>query len=348
LDSLSNLYDKATSVEEKVSMAIQMAMVSETKPEAIAYAEVAKELSDNQNSKILIETCLGGAAVYYKFKDYDVAIEKVKEAIALLKKNGSISEQAETYQTLAKYQRKNLMLDQALTSYVEARSLYEKIGDTKGLIDCLNSQGIIHKGLQNYAEALPIYHEAFDLARKHGLPEQLASTCINIGVVLKNQKNFEEALSYYQRAEEIYIIDNNYYGLANIYNNIGNVLRFQKKYKKSLEYYEFSIENRKKSGKLRRISYAYNNIGIVYTEQKKYELALEYLEKAEKHKIELEDYETLANTYLNFSEVYLELNDAEKYYYYADLAPISALLSSTRIPSCDSPKPNSSSAQIIP
>jgi two-component sensor histidine kinase/tetratricopeptide (TPR) repeat protein len=320
LDSLRSLYEKTESIREKTGLAIEMALNCKKKEEAIAYAEVAEELSLNEVTKNRIEAVMGVASVYYKFKDFGVAVEKVQSAVKLLDEFGSLGERAEGYRILGKYQRGNLMLDQALTSYLQAEEIYRIIGDTKGVINCLNKRGIIHKDLQNYSQALPIYYEAFDLARKHGLPEQLASTCVNIGVVLKNEKNFEEALSYYQRAEEIYVIDNNYYGLANIYNNIGNVLRYQKKYKEALRYYEFAIENRKKSKKLRRLGYTYNNIGIVYTEQKKYKLALEYLEKAEKQKLEFEDYETLAHTYLNFSEVYLVLNNAEKYYYYADLS----------------------------
>ena len=319
LDSLQKIYENTSSIERKIAIAIELGEASEKKEEAFAFAQIAQELATNQGLAIRMEMERGVAKIYYTHKEYETAIAKMDGVLEQLLKTGTKSEQANAYETLANYQRKALMLDQSLTSYLQAEEIYEEIDDLEGQIDCLNKRGIIHKDLQNYAQALPIYHKAYELARKHGLPKKLASTCVNIGVVLKNQKNYEEALDYYQRAEEIYIIDNDYYGLANIYNNIGNVLRYQQKFKKAFEYFDFAIENRKKSKDLRRLSYTYNNIALVYMDQKKYALAVEFLEKSEEQKIEFEEYESLMNTYLNFSEIYLDLNDAEKYYYYANL-----------------------------
>ncbi|GEM_PF-350812 len=320
LDSLEMAYENADAKEDKIRIALEMGLASKDELDGYAYAEVAEDLSENESDALKAAVKSGSAKVYNKFGDFTEAVELQEAAIELIIKTGSKEDQANAYKDLGKYQRKALMLNQSLTSYIQAEEIFESLGDVKGVIDCLNQRGVIHKGLENYAQALPVYHKAYDLARTNGLPNKLASTCVNIGVVLKKQSNYDEALNYYQRAEEIYVIENNYYGLANIYNNIGNVLREQQKFKKALEYFEFAIENRKKSKKLKRLSYTYNNIALVYDDLGQYDKAIEYLEKSEKHKIAYDDYETLASTYLNFSEVYLELNNSEKYYYYADLS----------------------------
>lgn len=320
LDSLERLFDKSTSNTARMRYALEMGKACGSDRERVAYAVLAEEYANGLSSADQAFLWSGSANLFARSGNYTEAVVRQRKANEIYERLGQRRAQADAMYTLGRYEEKALQPDHALTSYEMAEEFFVGLGDIEGQIECLNSRGIIHKELNNYAEALPLYYKAYELARENGLAKKLASTCINIGVVLKEQKDLPEALKYYHKAEEIYLIESDLAGLANIYNNIGNVLRLQKKYDKALSYYELALENRKKSGGLKRLSYTYNNIGMVYSDQKKYKLALEYLSKAEDEKIRYKDYGTLAHTYLNMSEVYLATRDEENYHYYADLA----------------------------
>ncbi|OFZ42485.1 MAG: hypothetical protein A3D92_19715 [Bacteroidetes bacterium RIFCSPHIGHO2_02_FULL_44_7] len=320
MDSLERLFDQASSNSRKVELALELGFASKHGGDAIAYALLAEEIATGISKPQMVHLWSESAELHAKASRYEAAALRMLKVVDYYRLNGNQSELALALRTAAGYQKDAVNLDEALVLYTEAEQVYKKLNNTEGVIDCINTRGIIHKDLHNYSQALPLYHQAYDLARKKDLPLKLAATCVNIGVVLKNEEHFDEALNYYRKAEEIYIDQSDFNGLANIYNNIGNIYRLQKKLSKSLDYFELALINRRKSGNLMRLSYTYNNIGIVYTEQKKYKLALEMFSRAEDEKIELKDYATLASTYLNISEVYLATNDELKYYYYADLA----------------------------
>ena len=319
VDSLEIQLDLASTNTEKVRLEVEIAKAIGHKNEATKHLENAEKLSASASSKVKALVSNGYAWWYYHEGDYKRSIEEKEKEVKAYRTTGSRKKLAEALVDKGKIERKDMQLQNALSSYIEAQEIFTSINAHAQNVDCLNRAGIIHKDLRNYAAALPLYYEAYELAQSNRLKKELSRTCINIGVVLKNQGKYDKAIDYYSQAESIAEQTNDYHGLGNIYNNLGNVLRLMGEFQGALDNYNKAIENRKKSGKTGTLGYTYNNMSLAYRGLNKNDKAIKYLKKAEAAKKSVNDLETLSSTYLNFTELYDELGDNANYEKYAAL-----------------------------
>lgn len=83
-----------------------------------------------------------------------------------------------------------------------ARSVFEEHGDLRGVANCLNNLGEIHRLQERYDEAEAAYQKSHDIDRRLGLEEDIV-ILINLGMVRLAQNRVEDAAPMFRRVLEL-------------------------------------------------------------------------------------------------------------------------------------------------
>ncbi|MCB0631698.1 MAG: tetratricopeptide repeat protein [Saprospiraceae bacterium] len=180
-----------------------------------------------------------GAALLQK-AEYEVAIEKLENAVTLFASLGENGEQARSINELGLvyYQRGELAL--ATNQFETAVKLAQISGDYDQISKCWNNLGIVQRRLGDIAEALELYRRSIQVREEHGLPPE-PSTYTSIGNLYNNQRNFEVSLLYYRQALPWLEEMGNRIAYAVTLYNIGTVHEARVKFDSAMIYYQDAL-----------------------------------------------------------------------------------------------------------
>ncbi|MCD6595662.1 tetratricopeptide repeat protein [bacterium] len=191
----------------------------------------------------------------------------------------------------------------------EGLELAETLGFEKGIAECLNNIGIIHREQGDYSSALENYQKSLEIYMQLDNEQGISNCMASIGIIYWNQGNYSQALKYLYKALESKENLGDKPGISKCFNNIGNIYWFQNNYSQALEYYHKSLKMKKELGDKEGISTSLNNIGVIYGIQGDYPHALEYFIKSLKIYEELNDKDGVSTVFMNIGEFYYYQND---------------------------------------
>jgi len=197
----------------------------------------------------------------------------------------------------------------ALEHYDRALSLYEELGDRKGVASVTSSIGIVHKSTGNYPAALSHYHRALALIEELGDRSGVARVTGNIGVVLKSSGDYPAALSHFHCALAIHEELGDRKGAARVSNNIGSVYRSTGDYPAALEHYHRALALHEEQVDRSGVASVTNNIGIVHFSTGDYPAALLHYHRALALHEELGDRQYMAGAISNIGSVHASTGD---------------------------------------
>ncbi|WP_375559623.1 tetratricopeptide repeat protein [Bernardetia sp. OM2101] len=203
---------------------------------------------------------------------------------------------------------------QAMVYGKNALQLAKKIENTRRIMLCNNSLGIMYAIQGDYQEALQYLLNAEQLAYQLQEYDNLAHIYSNIAGIYAREQEYSKALSVAEKALKIDIKQNNISNITTSYGNISRLYKYLKDYSKALEFQDKYLEMLKQNNQFtpKTLCYAFQNIGDIYRLQGKYDESLEWFEKAKKNCQETDNVINVTIIGLNQTQVYVEQKEYEK------------------------------------
>lgn len=186
----------------------------------------------------------------YKEGNYEQALSLFSKALEAYQQSPSPSKRelreiAQTRANIGVTLSSMARYSEALTSFKQALSIYEKLGDEIAISSVLNNLASAYKNMGNYAEAKALYESSLNLIQKAFGPEHpdAAIAFNNLGSVYAATADYEKALALFQRSASIYekMLGPDHPQTAAALNNLGSVYQAQGDYGKALALYQRAL-----------------------------------------------------------------------------------------------------------
>ena len=184
------------------------------------------------------------------------------------------------------------LYDSALVQYQRAMAVYERIGEKIGVVNMLNSIGLVHRSQAKYAESVEYYLRALRYLQS------------------------DSTLRSFQTANEQRNVKKTQ---AKLRNNIAMVFRLQGRYYEALEHLVEALRIAERLQDTSSIGGYRKNIGLIYEAQERYDEALRWYQEAFVIYEKLQDKQGIAACLSNIGSMYCKGLQAD-----------SAIITSTR------------------
>ena len=165
-------------------------------------------------------------------KSYEIAME----ALSLADGENMIAEQATAMRRMGSACRIMSNYRKGLDHALNAYELYEKIGDTDGMIDVLNLAGIMYFYFGDYSSALSYFVKGKAIVTEETTKDKAFVVQANIGEVHRVAGRFEEALDSYEKAMAIADAHGLEHRRPYLLMNISDIYMDQSRYDKAYDY----------------------------------------------------------------------------------------------------------------
>ena len=260
------------------------------------------------------------AASILKLSKPDTALILAKQALEIGTKLNDDLTNSEALGNIAECFSYQSLLDSAVTYYVKAVKLSEKLNNTKKMASYYNGMGIVFYQLGDYEKSISYLKKAADIKYKEGDMLYYTTINCNISAILQRRGKFNEAIALLLDSEKKLKNFDKVEILANLYNTLGSAYQLGKKNLDSAEYYyakNIALISKPEHEAFRLA--AYLNIGQLYIESKQYDRAEFNLMKALDLSISLSRKNERIHAYENLSNLYEAKQDYKNALYYKNL-----------------------------
>lgn len=115
----------------------------------------------------------------------------------------------------------------ALENLVEARSIYEKIGDDVGRANCFLNIGMVYADIDEFAKARELYEKAIEMFTALGLKDRIATTYTKMADIFLVQDGLYDAKRFLDNALAIHSENRFTYGMSEVHNRLGRLFMEQ-------------------------------------------------------------------------------------------------------------------------
>ena len=164
--------------------------------------------------------------------------------------------------------------DEALELYQQATTIYQRIGDLKGLVEVLQKMADVFQYKGKYKDALALLENALQIAETHGFNSMKAHLYWSLGIVYHSQSNYKKALELCQKGLEINQVLNDRFLECGLLGSIGTVYKDLGQSEGALKSYEEALRIAREIGDRRGEGNHLGNIGTVYKDSSQYAEAL--------------------------------------------------------------------------
>lgn len=111
----------------------------------------------------------------------------------------------------------------ALENLVEARSIYEKLGDDEGLANCFLNIGMVYADIDELTKARELYEKAIEKFTALDLKDRIATTYTKMADIFLAQDGLYDAKRFLENALAIHSENNFTYGIGEVHNRLGRL-----------------------------------------------------------------------------------------------------------------------------
>ncbi|HEY6333708.1 MAG TPA: tetratricopeptide repeat protein, partial [Blastocatellia bacterium] len=209
-------------------------------------------------------------------------------------------------------QKNHGLNDKALESYQRSASIFEGIGDEKGLAAAINGVAVIYTLLGNYPVALEKYHRSLDIARQIGDKARVARLLDNIGYVQHAQADFTAAMGSYRESLRVAEETGDTRTMTDAMVNIAVQLTDQGDFFEALTLLKRSLALAQEAGWLDRVDKILFDLARIKTTQADYPQAAEYFSRAREISERIDDKQAIAYCFLGLGVLQLEQENYDK------------------------------------
>ncbi|MBN2776112.1 MAG: sensor histidine kinase [Bacteroidales bacterium] len=211
-------------------------------------------------------------------------------------------------------------LDKAKSYYLKAKSLSEKLGYHRGVLQYYSNYTYLLNITGMYDSSLNLNLQAVAYANKHSDELYLGKSYINTGTSYRNLGDFINAIEYYHKGLKIFEKRGDDVINSQIYSILGAVYNDISRYDTALYYSKKAIEIAEPIGITKTLADSYSNLGNIYVNLNDLEQAEASLMQSLDLALLLNDELLLATLYLNIGNLKLQDKDFDEYNKYITLA----------------------------
>jgi signal transduction histidine kinase len=247
--------------------------------EAESYLLAALKTLDPKKNKLRFADINNNLGVIYgKRGDYELATEKVLQALRIYDELKNLNGRVSSYIKLGTISRLNGDLKHSLNYTKKGQSINKNLKNIFFEIDLLNNEAVFYAMQQDYVNALKIFEAILKNATEGG-PKFIKSRVValmNIGLIYKEKNQYKEALQYLNKS----FLEAEKYNLPNdkvrTQLNIALVFSDQEKFTQSNDLALIALNNAIKEEFSDISTEALNLLQFNYTELRDYKNALKY------------------------------------------------------------------------
>jgi eukaryotic-like serine/threonine-protein kinase len=185
------------------------------------------------------------AMAYRKLSKPEEVLRNEQEAITIWNSIGQKRGLASSLNEMARAQAALGKLKDADSDFQEALQIRRDIGDKRGLGDTLIDMGNFSNDRGEQDQALKMYKEALEFEREIG-NESLQASCLNnIGAVYSEKNQYEDALTYFQQVLQLREKSKVPGDIVEAVQNLGQVLASMGQYDQAISYFMRALDLRR-------------------------------------------------------------------------------------------------------
>ena len=202
--------------------------------------------------------------------------------------------------------------DEALEYYQQAFTVYQRIGELKGLVEVLQKMAVVFRDQGKYKEALEYFEDALQIAESQGFNSMKAHLYLDLGTVFTFKANYKKALEVLQRGLDINTVLNDRFLKAKILGNLGNTYIFLGQIEDALKSFEEALSIAREIGDKRGEGRHLARLGAIYRDSSQYAEALKSYEDAHRITRDIGDKKGEGGNLGNLGTVYHDLGENEE------------------------------------
>ncbi len=169
----------------------------------------------------------------------------------------------------------------ALATFMEARDLYQELGNQERVSALLNNMSNCERRMGRYPEALELQMQSLKIKEELNVDmDKLSASYWNIGNITGDIGNYEESNVWYRKAEAYYDSVDFEYDLARVRYNIGLNLKEMDSLDQALPLFEMAMDYYEANNFYNDLAGGLDNIGEIYYDQGRYDKAQSVLERS--------------------------------------------------------------------
>ncbi len=191
---------------------------------ALSYAQTGLTLARKTNFLNGIGRLTNNIGVWHsKRGNYQEALDSYAENLTVWEKLGKVEELADCQMNIGSVWYKQGRYEEALENYAQALQDYRNRNDTIHSLDAINNIGSVYMNQGRYVDALEAFMGALRLRETLGDPQQISISCANIGSIYQLEGRLDEAMRFFKRSLRLSLKSGDKFGEAAALCNIGEV-----------------------------------------------------------------------------------------------------------------------------
>ncbi|MCK5851558.1 tetratricopeptide repeat protein, partial [bacterium] len=282
---------------------------------ALDKGNIALKMARAEKDEFLEATvCLNLGNINYEHCEYEIALNRFREALSLFKKNNNtnlidinyaINNIAVIYDELGQYTN-------ALSYYLESLKIAEKINDREGKASAIVNIGSFYDSIGMYNKALEYLTNALYLFKLEEDKDGIAVALGNLSSTYLNLDDYDKALEFQLESLALEKENKNISGMGISYGTIADIYLELTNYNKAIENYNKCIELAKSIDNKDILCGALGGTGKIYFESKQYEKALKYNQQALDIALKIGKRENMCTYYKALSTTYCSMGHHHK------------------------------------
>ncbi|WP_445247560.1 tetratricopeptide repeat protein, partial [Microcoleus sp. OTE_8_concoct_300] len=169
---------------------------------------------------------------------------------------------------------------EALPSWEQGLTIYQKIGNRQGKAESLGNLGLAYQSLGQYHRAIEFHQQSLEISREIGFGYRVgeAASLGNLGLAYKSLGQYHRAIEFHQQSLEISREIGYSDGEANSLGNLGLAYNSLGQFDRAIKFHERLLEISREIGSRQGEARALGYLGLAYDSLGQYDKAIEFYE----------------------------------------------------------------------
>jgi signal transduction histidine kinase/DNA-binding XRE family transcriptional regulator len=287
---------------------------------AYSYSELAINMAQSlDDDAALAHAYLDLSYIYQKNFNYNEALKWQEEAKSIFERIDNTRGLALINEAIGLAEVKQGYHDESLLSFSKALSGFEKIDDTLSILKCYYHLGYSHYRMRNFDSTIYYYFKVLPFC-----DESVTSNCIDVfnqlGATYTEIQKYDKATHYLNRSLDASLLKNDLRLAGIAVMNIAGNYFFQGKLDSCAMYLDQAIQLAEESGDEQGKVIGLNNLSIIYEENGQYDESMETALKAIDAARVINDRNIMAGSYVQVMDMSTKMNKPTQAILYGDSA----------------------------
>ena len=312
IDSIKRVLENLPQAEHPAILSDYLYKIAKAghRAEAIEVGKMSLNISLELDDPRLHATALSDLGnAYMLLEEPEEALEKYKQALDLLRSNGTPAEIIKSVYDAVAACDKLERYEKALEYYEIAQRITEERRDSSKIAKVLIDMGIMLEKLKRYTEAHNLYYKALDMSKRIADSVAMPNALNGIASIYWAEKRYDKALDYYRRSLNIHKSLKNPTSEAIINNNIGKVYLAMDSITLARDYFDVALQIYDDLNNVVGQAETWRNLGDSYMKGGEYNHALTHYGHSLRHEAISGD--SSAKTLFNMGNAYYANDEYE-------------------------------------